>query len=165
MSGDKNYPFISSRSPSYERAREEFLHPSPPGDADIVALLARLSEAEENASQTCSMAAEMITDEKLATEVREDAAAHQARRAALAELIEALGGSAPRPDECREILVNASHALARARTDLSAMEAMKVMREELSAVYGEAIRNPLLGDQQRAALCRLAPPAAVEPEP
>jgi hypothetical protein len=50
MSDAKPYPpFITSRSPSYERARQERQHPTPAGDAQVVAVLSALAEAEENA--------------------------------------------------------------------------------------------------------------------
>ena len=53
---DETYPpLISPKSPSYERAWHEFAHPSSPaGHPGVIALLARLSEAEQNAAQVCS---------------------------------------------------------------------------------------------------------------
>jgi hypothetical protein len=133
------------------------MHPAPPGDADIIALFARLSEAEQNASQACSKIAQIVTEEELANRAREDAATHEARRQALGKLIEALGGSAPRLNECREILIRGAEAAASALSDISAMEALKVIRDELGAAYDEAIRCPLLDDKQRASLAQLAP--------
>lgn len=156
MPADPYPPLISPRSPSYARARREAQNPSPAGGAEVVALVARLSEAEENARQACSKIAEIVKDESLASQVHGAAAIHQAHRETLGELIEALGGSAPRPDECRAILTRGADAVAGATSDPAALESLKVTRGELAAAYEEAIRDPLLGDVQRATLSRLA---------
>src|SRR5688572_11294883 len=97
-------PLVSDRSPSNARAQREHEQPSPTGDPQVVALLAQLVEAEENARRACATVAERLEDESVADRVRADAATHQARRAALGELIEGLGGSAPRADEVRQLL-------------------------------------------------------------
>ena len=150
-------PLISPRSPSYARAREELRHPSPTGDPEVVAVLARLSEAEENARRGCARLAGIVGDETLAEELRDDASTHQARREALVELIEALGGSAPRPEECRVILRDADEAVASARSEADAVAARGLIRTGLRAVYAEALRGPRLDEAQRAAIGALGP--------
>jgi hypothetical protein len=158
MSVEDPYPpLMSPRSPSYERARRELLHPSPSGDPAVVALLAQLSEAEDNAGQVCARVLAKLSEGPLATRVQADAATHQARRAALGELITALGGSPPRSDECRKILDRGIEAAARADSQPTAIAALKIMRDQLSAAYDEAIRSPLLDAAQRASLGQLAP--------
>ncbi len=158
MFNDSHYPpLVSPRSPSYERASREFLHPTRSGDPQVIALLSRLSEAEQNASQACASAAHVLRDESFAAHVREHAITHQERQQALARLITSLGGSPPTVDECRDILPQGLDAVANARSDATAKDALSVMREELGAAYGEAIDSPELNAEQRAALTRLAP--------
>ncbi|HEX7476635.1 MAG TPA: hypothetical protein VF331_02395 [Polyangiales bacterium] len=151
-------PFISPRSPSYERSIWERKHPTFTGDPEVIALFARLSEAEENAREACAKVAQRLTDDIVGAQVRDGAEMHRTRRAALAELIEALGGSAPRLEECRELLPHAAQAIASAEYDSrAAMTALGVMRTELSAAYAEAFRSPCLDAAQRASLVELAP--------
>ncbi len=156
-------PFISPRSPSYERSIWERKHPSSTGDPQVIVLFARLSEAEQNASEACAKVAGLLMDRTVAARVRDGADVHRARREALAELIEALGGSAPRPEECREFLPHGAQAIARAEYDIdAAMAALSVMRTELSAAYVEALGSPCLDDARRASLVELAPFAREE---
>jgi len=153
-------PFISPRSPSYERATWARKHPTSTGDGDpqVIALFSRLSEAEQNAAEACTRVAQMLADSTVATQVREAAEIHRARRQTLVELIGELGGSAPRPSECKEILPHAEQAIARVEYDArAAMEALRAMQRELSDAYAEALRSPCLDDAQRASLAPLAP--------
>jgi hypothetical protein len=155
---DSTYPpLISHSSPSYERAWHEFAQPVAGGSAESVALLARLSEAEQNASQACLRAAQIVTTGPLGPTLLEHADIHEGRRAALAKLIEKLGGSAPTVAECRLILPAGSDALDRADSARSAVDALKLMRDELSAEYSAAIDGDQLDAAQRGALAGLAP--------
>ena len=148
---------ISSRSPSMARAQEEFAHPSPTGDPEVVALLARLSEAEQNAGRACTEAAEKLEDPSLVAQVLGEVATHEAHRASLGAQIEALGGSAPTTAECRQILPRGADAVAASATGPATMKALRIMQDELGAAYAEALGNPRLDDVQRATLTGLAP--------
>jgi hypothetical protein len=156
-------PLITPRSPSYERASNEFLHPTSTGNPQVIAIISRLCEAEQNASSVCALVARIVSDEALTTQMAERAGTHQARKQALAELITKLGGSAPTPEECRQILVQAIDALDRASDEPAAKNVLRVMRAELSAEYNAAIASPELSDRQRASLTQLAPEVAPSP--
>jgi hypothetical protein len=138
MPDDK--PLISPRSPSYDRARREREHPAPPGDDAVIAVLARLVELEHDAARAVVAAAG-------------DPADHLLRARAVGDLIEGVGGSPPRPEESRELLANGAAEVARS-DDPEAV--LRRMRAELAAAYEEAAREPLLTDEQRAALRRMA---------
>jgi hypothetical protein len=158
MAGDDRYPpFMTDRSPSVERARREYEHPSPTGDPSLVAALAEVSEAEQNAVQAFSAVAARLSDPSLADQVRAEAEAHAAHRDALGEQITALGGSPPRPDECRDILTRGLEAVDAAGTDAAAMQALATMRAELRALYDRAMAQPAVDEAERAALARLQP--------
>jgi hypothetical protein len=133
---------ISPRSPSYERAWRELSEPGQFGDAATVALLARLSEAEQNAHEVCSALQSQLGADPLAETVREHAALHAARRAALGELVERLGGSAPTPEECRPLLSGALYAAEAATSAEQAKQSLLRMREELRAEYAAALDAP-----------------------
>jgi hypothetical protein len=153
-------PLITPRSPSYESASREFLHPTSTGNPQVIAIIARLCEAEQNASMVCASVARIVSDESFATKMSERANTHQERKQALAELIAKLGGSAPTPEESREILVQAIDTLDRASDDLAAKRVVQVMRGELRSEYNAAIASPELNDRQRASLAQLAPEVA-----
>jgi hypothetical protein len=88
---------------------------------------------------------------------RDAAQTQEARREALGQVIEALGGSAPRSEECREILTHAAQAIACAGSDPgAAMAALRAMQDELGAAYAAALRSPRLDAAQRASLVELA---------
>src|SRR5262249_58290403 len=113
MANKRDPPLISSRSPSYERARREHAHPSPPGNEAAVALLGRLVEAEHDAAAATRAAG------------RPDAAAeHEARAGSLGALIADLGGSAPRPEESRDILVHGTRETESAADPAAALPAI-----------------------------------------
>jgi hypothetical protein len=150
-------PLISPRSPSYARARRELANPSPAGDAQVVAVLARLAELEENAARATRKGAEVAKDPTLAAQLREAALLHDARRQDMAELIATLGGSAPRTDESRDLLTHDAASVGRAVEDDQVREELHAMRDELVAAYGEAVASPELDDKQRSALAQLAP--------
>ena len=150
-------PLISPGSPSYERAWREFPHPSEKHVAEIVALLARLSEAEQNASRTCTHLAQVVEDDELGGVLRDLAELHTARRHALGKLIERFGGSPPTDRECRTILTRTSDAAEVVRTSAAAERVITQMHEELGAEYTAALKNERLDDGQRAALAALAP--------
>lgn len=140
---DKYPPLVTARSPSYQRARDELAKPSPPGDAAVVALVGRLVEAEHEAARATRAAG-----------LADAAAEHGARAQALGELISALGGSAPRPEESRDILTHGADAVARGPDPVAELRAM---REELDALYADAARDPQLTAEQRRAIEALAP--------
>jgi len=150
-------PLISRRSPSYERAWREFPHPTEDQGAETVALLARLSEAEQNASQACAQLAPLLEDDEAAEVVRDVGDLHAARRQALAKLIERCGGSAPTDRECRDILTQTTYETTQARTAEDAGRALDVLQRELAAEYATARQSPHLDEAQRDALAALAP--------
>lgn len=153
-------PLITPRSPSYESASREFLNPTSTGNPQVIAIIARLSEAEHNASGVCASVARIVSDEAFATQMSERAGTHQERRQALTDLIAKLGGSAPTPEETRQILVQAIDTLDRVSDDLAAKRVVRVMRGELRSEYDAAIASPELNDRQRAAIAQLAPEVA-----
>jgi hypothetical protein len=155
MTDNDDLPLVSARSPSYERSREELRHPSPAGEAEVVALLSQLSEAEENAGRTCRSVASYLTDAERAKAVLLQADGHDAHRASLGQLISALGGSAPTPAECREILSATLDAARYARLPEEAQPVLDTLQKELRAVYADAQTNPLLSATQRAELARI----------
>lgn len=151
MPDDNRYPpLMTSRSPSIERARREWQHPAPVGPAQLPALFALLSEAEANAARACGDVAKTLEAAAVQAHVGREGALHEARRQALAALVEAHGGSPPRPDECREILAGGLDAVAHATTDRDAMTALERVRSELAAVYAETLRSEFLDEAQRA---------------
>ena len=157
MNRDPFPPLISPRSPSYERAWREFPHPTTHDGAETVALLARLSEAEQNASSACTRMLAALEDDEYADVVRDLSDLHAARRQALGKLIERFGGSAPIDRECRDLLVQGTDAAARARNAKEAQQALGVLRRELAAEYAAALQNAGLDEAQRTALAALAP--------
>jgi hypothetical protein len=158
MADDKHLPpLISPRSPSYERARRELKNPSPSGDADMIALLNQLVEAEQDASRASLAASQALHDAALARRVGEAAAEHQARIHALGELVAALGGSPPRPEESREILTHGADEVTRATSDEAILSTLRAMRDELVALYTQAARDERLDPARRASLAALSP--------
>jgi len=150
-------PLISPRSPSYERAWREFPHPSQDTGAETVALLARLAEAEQNATQLCAQMLPELGDDPFAGSVRDHAELHAARRQALGKLIERFGGSPPTDAECRVILTHACDAAGHVLSADDARRVLTTMRDELAAEYDSALATPGLDEAQRAALHALAP--------
>jgi uncharacterized protein (TIGR02284 family) len=151
---DKDPPLVSPRSPSYERAREELANPSPPGEAQVVAMLNGLVEAEHEAERACREAAHAAKDRGLAIGLRLHIAEHAGRAQALSEMVTALGGSPPRADE-----VQPTHAaeVGRATSDAQMQEVLDKMRTDLRAAYDRALADPSLGPTHREAIQRLAP--------
>lgn len=150
-------PLISPRSPSYERAWREFPQPSDARVAEIVALLARLSEAEQNAASICLHMAAALSEDELADVVHDMGTLHAARRQALGKLIERFGGSPPTDSECRMILPQASDAAELVQTSADAERVVTLLRKQLAEQYDEALRTKCLDDAQRAAVAALAP--------
>lgn len=160
MPADKPYPpFVTNQSPSNARGRAEYTHPTPSGDAQVVAIYARLSEAEENARSVCATVADLLADRARAEQVLDEAAEHQSHRDALGELIHALGGSAPRAEECRKILLHGPESVARGSSDLESLAVLALTRAELRAEYDQASTSAELDDGSRVALARLATPS------
>lgn len=158
---DETYPpLISPESPSYERAWREFAQPVSERDAEVTALLSRLSEAEQNAARVCIELLAAVEDESLVDVLRDRGAVHAARRQGLAKLIERIGGSAPTDAETRDILVEACDAAPHATSDADAKRVVRTLRSELHAEYAAALQNPHLTQAQRSALASFAPPAA-----
>ncbi len=136
-------PLITPRSPSYERARRELAHPSPPGDDAVIAAVGRLVEAEHDAARASRAAGASGA-----------AADHEARAAALGQIISDLGGSPPRSDESRDLL---THGEREVQGSADPTSVLRAMRDELAAMYADAARDPQLSDAQRAAIQKLAP--------
>jgi hypothetical protein len=126
-------PLISPRSPSYERAWREFPHPTRDEGAQTVALLARLAEAEQNASSLCLRMQPALENAAVSPVVREHADLHAARRQKLGELVERFGGSPPTDAECRVLLTRAADAAAHVLSEGDAQRVLTTMREELDA--------------------------------
>ena len=155
MPDEKNPPpLMSSSSPSYERAREEAKHPSDVGPAQQVAVLEQLFEAEDNGRLANLRAASSLTDP---TEAQTRADGHAAHQQALAGLITALGGAAPREGETRQILPHGADDVARASGDREIDEALRLVEDDLATAYKTALTDPHLDDAQREALSLLSP--------
>jgi hypothetical protein len=157
---EKPYPpFITERSPSVARGREEYLHPTPSGGAQAVAVLAQLSEAEDNARQICLRVADELTDPGRATEVRDQAAMHGAKCEGLAARIDDLGGVAPRPNERRGILAHGPESVVRGESDTATEAALTRMGEELRDQYSTALACAELDEALRSLVTSFAPAA------
>jgi hypothetical protein len=128
-------------------------------DPQVVAMLARLCEAERNACRICEHAAGLVTDDAVRTRVDQQARMHEAHGQALAAWIRALGGDAPRPHETREILAITVDDRGRPTSDLTARSALDEMRNELATEYEQVLSSPLLTAEQHAALQQMAPAA------
>jgi len=139
MTDTPKRPLMSDRSPSYERAQSG-TDEAPVVGAQVVALLSRLWEAEDNAAGALDQAGT-------------NAAVHRAHQAVLAKLIVAHGGSPPRADEARPIL---THAADVARAGATLPRALEQLYAELHTVYTKALASPHLDDALRAALTALA---------
>lgn len=150
-------PLISPRSPSYERAWREFPHPTRDEGAETVALLARLSEAEQNASSLCRQMQPALSDAALSQLVREHVDLHAARRQKLGELVERFGGSPPTDAECRVLLTRAADAAGHVVSADDAQRVLTTMREELAAEYASALATERLDAPTRDALRALSP--------
>jgi hypothetical protein len=153
-------PLMSPRSPSYARARREFEHPSPTGDPNLVAALARLSELEENARRGCLTAAQTVDDPELAVALRLAGEDHDERRRAIGEMVVELGGSAPRIEECRGLLAHNAETIeraARASGTRGICAELRDMRNELASAYREVSGESGWSDAQRTGLAALAP--------
>lgn len=158
MSLDQDYPpLVTERSPSNERSLDQA---TDAGGADAIALLAQLSEAEENSRKAYATVAEMVTFEAASNLARDAAAEHEARRLALGALIESLGGLAPRRDQCREVLTHGTEAVARASTETEGLAALELLRDELAITYSQALESSVLDEAQRAAVAGFAAPLA-----
>jgi hypothetical protein len=161
MSNDKPYPpLITPRSPSYERAGQEFLGSSErDARSKQVALgvLSELCDAERDASDVCSKISALLTDDDLAEVVRDRGELHDARRQGIGKLIEQLGGSPPASDSSRPILVQTLDSISRTNADAMPEQSLALLHKELSAVYQAAMSNENLDQEQRSALATFAP--------
>jgi hypothetical protein len=74
--------------------------------------------------------------------------------------VHSLGGSPPRPDECRQLLAHGPRAIAELAgngPDDAVKDALSELRAELAAVYEQARHTEHLDETQRLALSRLEP--------
>jgi hypothetical protein len=131
-------PLISSRSPSYERAREERKHPSPTADPVLVARLARQLEAHENARAAHQAGADAASDAGLRDRLVASAGAHAASAQALAEQLTELGAAPPRASEVRQVLAHDREHVARAGSDGAIEAAVRDIEADLDAILREA---------------------------
>jgi len=159
---DRYPPLISPRSPSYSRAWRAFHPPSDEKNAATVALLARLSEAEGNASRICKQVAPLLGADPFAELVHDHGELHNARRQALAKLIERIGGAAPTDAESRVILTQSCDAAGHVVSVRDAKRVLNVMRSELGREYDAALQNRELDTTQRSALADLVPDRSQE---
>ncbi len=139
MPDNPKRPLISDRSPSYERAQAGS-DERPVAGAQVVALLSRLWEAEDNAAGALEKA-------------QIDGAVHRAHQAALGQLIVAHGGSPPRSDEARAIL---GHAADVERGGATLPRMLEQLRAELHQTYAKVLGSPHLDDSLRIALTALS---------
>ena len=155
MPDEKNTPpLMSSSSPSYERAQQEAKRPSDVGPAQQVAVLELLFEAEDNGRLANLRAMSSLADP---TEAETRAEGHAAHQQALAGMITALGGAAPREGETRRILQHGADDVARAPGDREIAEALRLVEEDLARAYETALTDRHLDDAQREALSLLSP--------
>ena len=148
-----NRPLISPRSPSYQRARDEHAHPSATPDPMLVAGLARLCEAEHDAAQMCSVAAELFEpathftlDEQLSAALPDDAdnpyhlmqtlaSAHERHRDALASLLRAIGAAPPDPGAHGRLLSRDPQDLRYGKTPPEIIALVSACQAELETYY------------------------------
>jgi hypothetical protein len=146
MKRDENGPpLITSRSPSYERAREERRNPAPTSDPELVAMIARVAEAEDNAREAFATAAAQVVDGTLAERLAAQAGIHAARLEALGERLEQLGAARPRPGESRAILAHGAKDVQRAGSDQERLELLDRIAEELTREVEQARREAVPG--------------------
>jgi hypothetical protein len=157
MGSDRFPPFITSESPSYERASEAFRHPAFESSAELTAAFNFLCEVEQNATAAYQRAAKRVGNEALAARLSSQARAHEERRAALAAEVVRLGGSPPRDEECRALLLNGAleiEDLPNDASDDAVEEILQAMGEELEGLYEKVRARPGLTGSQRDALHR-----------
>jgi hypothetical protein len=130
-------PLISSRSPSYERAREERKHPSPTADPQLVARLARQLEAHENARAAHQAGAEAASDDGLRKRLEAAAGSHAASARALADRLTELGAAPPRGSEIRQVLAHDREHVARAGSDAAIEAALRDVKADLDGILAE----------------------------
>lgn len=95
MSDNDRHPLVSGRSPSYESARREHLHPSAAPDADLVAGLAALIEVELDLAAALRAAADVAESPELAERCARWSDRHRASLAAISDHVRALGAAPP----------------------------------------------------------------------
>lgn len=161
MSDDetKYPPFITPRSPSYQRAEvssEEDLTRKARSEQQALDSLYELREAERHASEVCASMSTLLEDGELAQVVRDRGELHEARRRGIGKLIERMG-AAPTAAEPRTVLARTREAMAHASSDSDAKQSLALLHEELSAHYEAALANDGLDEQQRSALLSFAP--------
>ena len=154
MPDEKYPPLMSASSPSYERAHKEGQHPSDVSRAQQIAVLEQLFEAEDNGRLVNLRAATLLTEPGEA-ETRADG--HAAHQQALAGMITALGGAAPRDGETRQILAHGADDVSRAPGDSEINEVLRLVEDNLAQAYTDALADPHLDDEQREALGLLSP--------
>ncbi len=147
-------PLITSRSPSYERAREERRHPSPTSDPELVALIARLAEAEENAREAFATAAGQVRDTALAERLATTERTHADRVAAIGAVLSSLGAAPPRAGEARAVLDHGAADVRRAGSDAEVEQVLARVSSELAGEHDRARRDPRLGAAVSEALAR-----------
>jgi redox-sensitive bicupin YhaK (pirin superfamily) len=155
---ERDHPLISERSPSYARARHEHEHPSPTTDAEEIAVLNRLVEAEDHAAAICTAAAQVLGVTLRAhaqAEVMADLAAHHESHVhALTGVIAELGAAAPRPGQRERVLGRDPadiHYLQDAAAILAAVDGTE---DELGAQYAGALARPAMPASARVLLAR-----------
>lgn len=92
---DRHHPLVSDRSPNYESARREHMHPSPAPDAELVAALAELVEVELDLAAALRAAADVAESGELAERCQRWSDRHRASLAALSDHLRALGAAPP----------------------------------------------------------------------
>lgn len=148
-------PLVSNRSPSIERARREHAHPSPTADPDLIARLNRLVEAEHNAAAMVATAVDLARDPALADELAAMAAVHQEHARTLADVVSALGGAAPRPDQSAQVLSRSPGDLAYVQSDAELLAMLAATTDELIARYDDDVSHPALPAESAQVVAQL----------
>jgi len=151
MAEERSPPLVSPRSPSNARAQADLEDPEL-GDAGVIAALQRLYEAHDNARRAYAAAAGRLSDQRAQQELRAAAVTLGAHGERVAELIEGLGGLAPRPDEVRDVLAHGAEDVARAADHAAVQAAIQAVDEDLAAARREARATPGLSPDVAAAL-------------
>ncbi|ACY18150.1 hypothetical protein [Haliangium ochraceum] len=156
MSEDtRDQPLVSDRSPSLARARAEREHPSPTADADEIAVLNRLVEAEVQAAAVCreaQSALQRVGAPRASDALAEVQDGHGHNRSKLTAVIAALGASAPEADECGPVLAQSPEDMGYLGDEAAVIAAVTRTEDELLSRYREAEGRAAMPAQAQAPL-------------
>ena len=154
---EKDKPFITGQSPGIMRARDEYKHPSPAPDPEMIAALSRIVEREHAAAAAFRVGLERVAPAGRLTGSGET---HEFRAAAVSDLISRLGGAAPAADEAdpRSIPVSADEIQYLDKAD-EITGALDRDEQAVQDAYESALRSELPDDVARElrAIRRMTP--------